>query len=149
MKIAYGFMVVLLLTFRCLANDGFILTFDQSLAQSKAVSAIRQKFPEVQTNDLSCWQWVASSTTNEPIMITITFALGSPKVTKENEKPDQTLTKFILKTIVVVMTAEGQIKTVSRGLSQSFHSLSNKKDQCQQTSGGDSSTNAFTGHGTP
>lgn len=92
-----------------------LYTFDEIRAQAAATAAIRDQYPETDTQTLTYRGWKAEQTTNGPVTIILSFAVGTPTVTKEEEKDGVVTTATKQQTMQVKMNEYGVVKSVTQG----------------------------------
>jgi cation transport regulator ChaB len=114
------------------AGEEPILKFDVKRAKDIALAAIREKYPELSEDNLSFKGWSADSKTNAPPTVLVSYFLDKPtmRVEKDDEKRRDTESKQ--QTIDVVLTANGEVKNVSKGQQMVFESTSKVKPKGQQ-----------------
>jgi hypothetical protein len=118
------------------AGDEPLLTFDATRAREISLEAIREKYPEIRIENMSFNGWSANSKTNAPPTLTVSFLLNNPTVEIEKDDATERSTKSKQQTIDVILTANGQVKNVSKGSQMVFESRSKRLPNGQQQGGG-------------
>lgn len=109
------------------ADDSAVASVDVARAKALALDAIKAKHPATDLLGLQYTGLTATASTNDQIVVTVTFLVADSGTTENEEKDGRDTTKKKRTTYIVQMDIRGQIKDVSTGSTISIQSISRKK----------------------
>ena len=108
------------------AGDPPVVTIDLARTKSLALDACMQKYPGTDRNALQYSGLTVTATTNDQVVVSVTYLLSGSGATQNVEKNGYEMAKTKQTTYVVQMDTLGQIRDVSSGSSIKVQSISRK-----------------------
>ena len=116
------------------ADDPPVATVDLARARSLAIDACVKKYPETDRDALKYSGLTLTATTNDQIVVSVTYLLSGTDASEDVEKNGFQMTKTKQTTYVVKMETSGNITDVSSGSSVKIQS-SGRRSPANKTGG--------------